>query len=297
MHCFTRICRALAAAAATSSLALASPASALVVYSLSDGSASVPGTGSPEDVIDCFGGINTPAADLGLLGLDDVDALVVTVGGSVPGSGAPAGVPGLTPAFSLQAGSSLGTGADVFASLVGGFFPPGPTTPVLYYPASGLAAQPGDDVDALDQHTAPPLSSVALFSLEAGNSFGFSGADLLAPGVSPSLVFTAADLGLVAADDIDALHLMGGDIYFSLAPGSASLGGSSPADIFLSTGTGSFALYASATDLGLLPSDNIDGLTLWLPEPGAAQLLVAGALGLLAYRRRGRRGDDKPGSR
>ncbi len=102
----------------------------------------------------------------------------------------------------------------------------------------------------------------------------------------PDLQFfaSAADMGLQAGDVIDALVLsnIGGEpidvdnnsscaehpnivldpgedeVLFSLAPGSPSLGLGSPANIYYSDFQGSFALYASAADLGLLDQDDVN---------------------------------------
>ncbi len=92
-----------------------------------------------------------------------------------------------------------------------------------------------------------------------------------------NLYVTAAQLGLTGGptgDDIDGLMVFDGgvqgvfnagtdQVIFSLTPNSPSLGFSfSAADLFTSNGGGVFALYATADDLGLLPSDNVDNLEL-----------------------------------
>jgi hypothetical protein len=84
---------------------------------------------------------------------------------------------------------------------------------------------------------------------------------------------TAANLGLIAGplgcappvcDDIDALILSGGVVFFSLAPGSPTLaiGPTSAADVF-----GGYPFFTapppvafSAAQLGLTPADDVDGL-------------------------------------
>lgn len=77
-------------------------------------------------------------------------------------------------------------------------------------------------------------------------------------------------------------------VLFSLTPGSGSLVGAggvvfSPADIFISTGGGAFALFASASELGLSPMDDIVSLSLIvttdamaLIEDSAINLVVPG---------------------
>jgi len=115
------------------------------------------------------------------------------------------------------------------------------------------------------------------------------------------------------ADDIDALLLFdnGNNIFepgvdillFSLRRESPSLIGLglSPADVMISTGLGSFGRFASAEDIGLLPSDELDSLELLycndimvcindhaiFPEPASCVLLLSAVLPLL--RRRARR--------
>ena len=140
----------------------------------------------------------------------------------------------------------------------------------------------------------------------------------VAPGngeTSPSRPFAASpSLGLdtlgLNTDNIDALVLydlnqLGGPKWngpgaeagidyalFSLSHGSASLNtlGLSEADIFFTDFTGSFALYASAADLGLAggtgftPGDNVDALEI-VPEPATLFLFGFGGLVLLRKRK------------
>ena len=81
----------------------------------------------------------------------------------------------------------------------------------------------------------------------------------------------------IMGNDIDALgrvgcrqrrhcHAWHDFALFSLAPGSVALAalGNSPADIFFTDFSGSYAIYASAADLGLLPADNVDALEICL---------------------------------
>jgi hypothetical protein len=80
------------------------------------------------------------------------------------------------------------------------------------------------------------------------------------------------------ADDIDALHFdpFTGDVYFSLAPGSPSLGAipnptcpfagaCSPADIFIAPGppAGVFFLFLPAGALGLAFGDNVNAFAIF----------------------------------
>ena len=88
-----------------------------------------------------------------------------------------------------------------------------------------------------------------------------------------------AALGLLPGDDIDALEVidvgspmfgdLGDTVIFSLAPGSPTLlAGFSPADILFVVPGGMPSLLASATSLGLLPTDNLNALSS-VPEPSA----------------------------
>ena len=90
------------------------------------------------------------------------------------------------------------------------------------------------------------------------------------PGGAGGIFAAFWQLGLVFADDVDALVIWdrggigeldpGMDLaLFSLAPGSPSLGGS-PADIFVTHFTGAFCLFAPANQLGMRAADNVDGL-------------------------------------
>jgi hypothetical protein len=139
------------------------------------------------------------------------------------------------------------------------------------------------------------------FSLDAASPslvVPVSAADILISPAGGGLfgVFApAASMGLVAGqDDLDALVLLdlgvvgmldpGQDLaLFSLAPGSVSGG---PADIFMTTFGGNSWIQYPAGSLGLLPSDNVDALEVQIPEPGCLMLLLVGAVGCVARRRR-----------
>ena len=141
------------------------------------------------------------------------------------------------------------------------------------------------------------------FSLAAGSpSLGaFSAADILcspAGGGAPALFATAGQIGLDdQGDDLDALTLLdldqngiaslGDAALFSLAPGSVTLAnlGASPADLFLTTFTGTNSLRYTAASLGLLFDDNVDALEVEVPEPGTALVLTFGAVALIRRRK------------
>ena len=149
--------------------------------------------------------------------------------------------------------------------------------------------------------SAPGISAADIFDIKPAGVLG---------NLSNNPFAAAASMGLDmhGPDDIDALvmydlDVLGGPCWggpgaqpdvdyalFSLSHGSASLinWGLSEADIFLTNFTGSFALYASAADLGLIgrpglePGDNVDALEI-IPEPTTIALL---GLGILALRRK-----------
>jgi hypothetical protein len=292
----------LAALFVTSS-ALASP-----FFSLDAASPSVPGV-SNNDVLapGPVGGppaLATPAGALGLPpGLpDELDAIT---------TGAP--VDPLAIFFSVdRAATGLLVGGDVFSEALAGqaagdiFVSGGGGSNTLVFnqdilgllPATApgtLTLAPIDNLDALDL-AGPVGPGVGAYSLLAGNSFGFSGADILfSPGGVPTVMVSAADLGLTFTDDIDALHFdtLTGDCLFSLVPDSPSLAvlAAGPGDVLVSPGCGAgpapIVLFAGIT-LGLALGDNLDALAFIseIPEPGSFGLV---ALGLAALAGLGRR--------
>ncbi len=180
-----------------------------------------------------------------------------------------------------------------------------PATPGAPSPALGLAPVGIDNVDAIDE-TLPPLGFApgVLFSVDFPSAIGLgvSPSDILiAPAVPGYSTLAGAPFlpgvafGLTPADDLDALiYYDDGDsaaspadsIVFSLAAGSPTLGllGASPADILISSPFGGLpAIYAPAGALGLLPTDELDGLA--IPEPSAIAGLFGIASLLLARRR------------
>jgi plastocyanin len=156
---------------------------------------------------------------------------------------------------------------------------------------------PGDSVDNVDGIGYPPTGSkdrnpAFFFTVSAnspslaslpGSSGQQSGADVFVDlnqdlGGNEGLYVAAPSLGLLPTsngDDIAALVVFdnGNNVFdpgvdqilFTLARGSPSLvsGNYSPADILVSYGNGVFSLFASADDLGLLPSDHVDALEIF----------------------------------
>jgi hypothetical protein len=155
-------------------------------------------------------------------------------------------------------------------------------------------ATPMDDMDALELN---PLDlngdgihdTILYFTLAAGSptllGLGASGADILVapPGLPVAGIYAPSfSMGLTPADDIDGLAVWNvatnpmvanpGLDYaiFSLTRGSPYLNGPdgiagtaddySAADIFVTNFTGTNVLFMSATQIGLLTTDNIDGL-------------------------------------
>jgi hypothetical protein len=121
------------------------------------------------------------------------------------------GVPQRPVYFSLRAGSpslaALGVSpADVLVTSHG-------AAPTVYASAVALGLTPGDDLDALclreDGDGAFGPSGALYLSLAPGSpSLAAAGAgpgDLLAPGAPPVVVRSAATLGLLASDDVDAI--------------------------------------------------------------------------------------------
>jgi hypothetical protein len=148
-----------------------------------------------------------------------------------------------------------------------------------------FAEDPNDDVDAgmrfplvtlVDQ---PFFFSVSRDSPSLPGLGGTnSGADIYVdfdpnqPG-GEQLYLAPAQMGLVQGDDIAALIVFDNgnfvldpnqdQVLFTLARGSPSLNRNiGPADVLTSKGTGSFRVYATAEDLGLLREDHINMLEL-----------------------------------
>jgi hypothetical protein len=140
---------------------------------------------------------------------------------------------------------------------------------------------PIDNVDAYE--FAPTIAgSLIVYSLRPGHSLlGTAvgcGGDIFYIGTM--LFFGYPTLGLGSClDDVDAFEVdsTGNIRYYSLAPGSPSLApgsliigcsaGCSPADIFAKgLMPGAAYLFASAADLGLLASDNVDALAMTVPD-------------------------------
>ncbi len=113
--------------------------------------------------------------------------------------------------FTLAAGSptlaALAAGpADILISPPGG--PPAVFIPA---PANGLVA--GDAIDGLAWDAAV---GVGYFSLAPGSPtlgvIGAGPADLLVPGAPPAIAVAAAAMGFAAADNVDAIDVLAGDV-------------------------------------------------------------------------------------
>ncbi len=204
--------------------------------------------------------------------------------------------------------------ADIFGSGLGGGnvqiadgdgLPPGPAIPLG-------AIEPGSNVNGWDATPpfGPPGFPGIYFTITAFDAgahpvyagFGFTGADIffsppvVGYSVAPALFATGAALGLGPGDDIDALAIIedgsGGAspadiVYFSLTPGSPSLLalGASPADILVSSIGGVPGIAIPAGTIGLLVSDDVDALDLFVvPEPATAAMMCLA--GIFVLRRR-----------
>ena len=146
--------------------------------------------------------------------------------------------------------------------------------------AGAFSAGPQDDVDGIEMDvldfTGDDINDVPVyFSLDAASPALFaSGADIyfVPAGGGPFFIFSfPPQMGLLAGDEIDSLVMWdrgaigaanpGVDMaLFSLAPGSPSLGGASPAALFVTDFNFAFCPFTSAGQLGLLGTDDVDGL-------------------------------------
>lgn len=181
----------------------------------------------------------------------------------------------------------------------------------LLGPSLGLIEQPalGDDVDGLELHgfpsnpqTNPQGAIYYSMSQASAAGIGFDGATLFmnptVPGydAGPVTFAIAAQLGLMGGglDDLDALVVYdsngiwdpGDQIFFSLTAGSATLAanGWSAADVLGVTFGGGPNVVATANQLGLQFTDNIDALDV-IPEPSSVLLLAFGGFFLARFRR------------
>jgi hypothetical protein len=135
------------------------------------------------------------------------------------------------------------------------------------------------------------------FTLDPSSANGAFASDILESdgGGGFGIFATASSMGLRSDDQIDALLLdvAHSTAFFSLTSFSPStftsgLGGSlSPGDILETQFTGSFTLFASASQLGLRDDDNVVGINT-VAEPASGLLLLLGAVpcALLAARMR-----------
>lgn len=110
-------------------------------------------------------------------------------------------------------------------------------------------------------------------------AMGVGPADILlvpAPGVGPFVVLTAADLGLLPGDDVNALAVGKEGLVFSLKRGSPSTG------LFPAVGSGGIYApgpvpWALASQCGLFPSDDLDALAIVEPRSQHRGPIVPGA--------------------
>jgi hypothetical protein len=157
-------------------------------------------------------------------------------------------------AVETEAGNGEASG-DIFASDLD-------NTNRRYRDESDLNLEAADDLDGLDLVRNPdaPYPFYLISPIAPPN------VDVFLSASSPASLLPGSDLGLDAGDDIDALHVdFDNDLYyFSFAEGSPSclLPSCSFADVYVSDGSGqgSYALYASYSELGLLGTDDVDAI-------------------------------------
>lgn len=177
--------------------------------------------------------------------------------------------------------SSLDAAADTFGQVMGG---PRGRVNIVWEDESeeGLRGLNLDELDALEEVSALTGTTTAdqetFFSVDpsSAGSMAVSAADVLrvpAASSSWSVKYSAADLGLAAGDDIDAMCVDTAatphNLLISLGRGSPSLSGGSysAADVFKVApgsdpfpGSGSQVPFLTAEFFSMLPTDNIDGL-------------------------------------
>jgi len=181
--------------------------------------------------------------------------------------------------------SGNGAGADVFRASEDN---PGSNT--LEVDAANLGLAGSDELDAMDAFD-PRSPYLTQLTTDAYFTVDLTEADLETGHIyhsdlagNATLYRDASTLGLTDTDIIDGLVLdvANNVALFSLASGSTSIGGFSGADVFYTDFSGSFSLLVSHSDLGLLASDDIDGLEIDVPLPATGLLML---VGLAALRR------------
>jgi hypothetical protein len=214
--------------------------------------------------------------------------MMETMLGTAPSQLLPPGIPG--PGVPME---QMG---DVFVSRTN--FVTGVTHPLFGIPALAgpLMAAPtyrdeftlglnvGDDLASLEMRM--PIGGPAMLKYSIGAAGAvpppYSPADI----ISPALAFgapwaPAGALGLVPADDIDALitqdiapaavYVPGVDsVVFSLAPGSPTLAavGAMPSDLLMATPFGLPTIFIPGMAFGLGPMDNLDAIDVFPGQPG-----------------------------
>ena len=186
-------------------------------------------------------------------------------------------------------------GACGAPALIGGAFPVQHRLQVDFHLVPTLASGMAfggfqDNIDAVELDDLDPTGDRVhdvgvYFSLDPASPTlgGGSGANLFfaPPGAARVPFSAAANIGLIPGNDIDALVMWdrgaigvmnpGMDIaVFSLTPGSPAMAGAdgvlgtaddfSPGDLFVTSFNGFFCLYTRPGQLGMLATDNIDGL-------------------------------------
>lgn len=210
----------------------------------------------------------TLSTDAPLLGLTIPPGVESNIDGLAhpPGASQSSGV-----YFSIDAGSAPLFGADEGSVLYKGpAIPPG-APPIVYATSAALGLMPGaDEVDALiidDVTTRAVLDAfdIVYVSLAPGSptlaALGASPADLIQvfPG-PPAVVISAAQLGLLAADDLDAATIFDPGLWEPVGGGKVGSGGVQP------------GLYG----MGPLSGLSINTLTMAGAAPFSPVLLVVG---------------------
>jgi hypothetical protein len=214
------------------------------------------------------------------------------------------GAPGSDVAhFSDPAGEGGANGSIYFSTNHSG-------TNELYAYGADLGLNPGFFGDDITGLSVLPLIDNVYFALSVGSPtltrLGLSPADILVSGPAGFGIFARAfRLGLDPNDQLDGLVLLdigaraaldiGTDIALfsisSFSPDATTAGGTlDPGSVYMTTFNSKNTLFRSATDLGLLPGDEIQDIAT-IPEPSTLSLFVlSGAFAIvLGARRAGRR--------
>jgi len=267
----------------------------------------LPGTGPIIDIdgleFGAFSGDNT--LDFSASETDPAGSIGISFSVSEASNGTPGGAVATEKALITS-----GHASDVFDTRLSGNIysalggtPATGSAPIKFLDESAYNFLPGDDNDGFERSQFKASAIVRVLPIYfAKEGSGQTGNQILLTPVgvvTPGLFANGTALGLAATDIIDGLSVwdlgtpgtldVNTDlVVFSLRIGSPSLPSATTggANLYVSDFDGTFLLWASAANIGLLATDEIDALDVFaIPEPTALALIAFAAIPMLRRRR------------